>query len=124
MASAAVDPTPELSDGLVLTLRSASNPRAAQIMRECLAAHVQKQLTDCLAGHDAEVRAALLIAICTGAQFRRNVLGKRVLNDTDLSGLKSYLKAALDAVVKTPLPSPALVRTDLDRGPSTVGGPA
>lgn len=98
------DPTPDLSDGLVLTLRSASNPRAAQIMRECLAAHFQKQLTDGLEGRDADARAALLIAICTGVQFQRNVLGERVLNDTDLEALVPYLKAALDAVAVPPSP--------------------
>lgn len=96
------DPTADLSDGLVLTLRSATNPRAAQIMRDCLAAHFQKQLTDRLDGADAEARAALLIAICAGVQFQRNVLGERVLNETDVDVLAPYLRAALDAVAVAP----------------------
>lgn len=96
------EPSAALSDGMTITLRSAGNPRAVQIMRGHLTAHFQRDLVDGLDGRDAEARAALLIAICTGVQFQRNVLGEPVLNDTDLSVLAPYLRAALDAVALPP----------------------
>lgn len=96
------DPTREHYDGMLLTLRSAANDQAAQIMRGSLERDFQHALAEELDGPDAEARAALLVAICTGVQFMRNVLGNTAFTDTDPDVLARYLRAALDAVATDP----------------------
>jgi hypothetical protein len=51
---------------------------------------------------DAEARAALLVAICTGVQFMRNVLRNSTFTDADPDVLARYLRAALDAMAADP----------------------
>lgn len=67
------EPTREHYDGMLFTLRSAANDQAAQIMRGSLERDFQHALAEELDGPDAEARAALLVVICTGVQFMRNV---------------------------------------------------
>jgi AcrR family transcriptional regulator/sporulation protein YlmC with PRC-barrel domain len=57
-------------DGMLLTLRSAANPRAAAIMRDSIERNYQARLADALPGTDTTSRAALLIAICAGGHPR------------------------------------------------------
>ncbi|MEU6206147.1 hypothetical protein ABZ814_21495 [Micromonospora musae] len=96
------DPTAAHADGMLLTLRSASNERAATIMRDSLERNFQRALADELVGPDAAARAALLVAICTGVQFMRNVLHNSELVGGDTSALAVYLRAALDAIATAP----------------------
>ena len=89
-------------DGMLLTLRSAANPRAAAIMRESLERNYQQRLADALPGEDAKARAALLIAICSGVMLSRLVLGHAELTGPDVEKLIPYLHKALDAVAVDP----------------------
>jgi AcrR family transcriptional regulator len=93
--------------GMLLTLRSAANPRAAAIMRDSIERNYQRRLADALPGPDTTSRAALLIAICAGVTLNRMLLGHTALNSPDTESLIPYLHAALDAVAKTPGPPPA-----------------
>lgn len=92
------DPAQASYDGMLLTLRSASSERATQIMRDSLEHNFQQALAGELVGPDAAARAALLVAICTGVQFMRNVLRNSSLLEGDPDILAHYLRAALDAV--------------------------
>ncbi|WP_422771907.1 TetR/AcrR family transcriptional regulator [Plantactinospora sp. WMMC1484] len=96
------DPTAAHAAGMLLTLRSASNERAATIMRDSLERNFQRVLADELAGPDAAARAALLVAVCTGVQFMRNVLRSSELVNGDAGTLAVYLRAALDAIAAAP----------------------
>ncbi|MEW2546831.1 TetR family transcriptional regulator [Streptomyces sp. NPDC047002] len=98
------DPTQAHRDGMLLTLRSAPSERAVEIMRESLERNFQQELADALEGQDAPARAALLIAICSGVQFMRNVLQNSELVDGDPEVLTAYLKKALNAVADAPEP--------------------
>jgi AcrR family transcriptional regulator len=89
---------PEPADGMLLALRSAGNERAAAIMRESLERNYQRVVTDELAGPAAAGRAALLIAICSGVQLMRDVIGVGALTAEGVADLVPYLEAALDAV--------------------------
>jgi AcrR family transcriptional regulator len=93
--------------GMLLTLRSAANPRAAAIMRDSIERNYQRRLADALPGTDTTSRAALLIAICAGVTLNRMLLGHTSLNSADTENLIPYLRAALDAVAKVPSPPPA-----------------
>ncbi|MFK3978913.1 TetR/AcrR family transcriptional regulator [Micromonospora sp. NPDC050397] len=85
-------------DGMMLMLRSASNPRAAEIMRDHLERNYQHRVAEGLPGADAVGRAALLIAVCTGVQAMRNVLHNSALPAGDVARLSPHLEAALDAI--------------------------
>jgi AcrR family transcriptional regulator len=90
---------PHSTDGLMLTLRSVANPRAAEIMRASVQRNYQARLADALPGPDQTGRSALLIAICAGVLLNRTVLGATALNEpNDVERLIPYLHAALDAV--------------------------
>ncbi len=89
-------------DGLLLTLRSAANPRAAEIMRASLERNYQQRLADALPGDDAIARAGLLVAICSGVLLSRLVLGHTVFTGPEAERLIPYLHAALDAVAMAP----------------------
>ncbi|HEY6492490.1 MAG TPA: TetR family transcriptional regulator [Trebonia sp.] len=97
-----LDPDQHAEDGILLTLRSAANPRAAEIMRASIERNYQRRLADALPGEDAIGRSALLIAICTGVLMTRMVLGNSVLAGPDAERLVPYLRAALDAVAVSP----------------------
>jgi len=85
-------------DPMLLILRSASNPRAAEIMRERLETTSQRQLADRLPGSDATARAALLLAMCTGVRMFRNIIGDTAFEQADVDRLAAYLERALDVV--------------------------
>jgi AcrR family transcriptional regulator len=86
------------AQGLLLTIRSASNERAVEIMREHLQGNYQRQLAAGLSGDDAVARASLLIAVCAGVQLMRNVLHDEALREGGSETTVSRLAAALDAI--------------------------
>jgi AcrR family transcriptional regulator len=88
----------EPAKGLLLTIRSAGNDRAVDIMRDHLERHYQRDLADALPGGDAMARAALLIAICSGVQMQRNVLRNRALQTAGSDAIVGQLAAALDLI--------------------------
>ncbi|MFC7645691.1 hypothetical protein ACFQX6_37560 [Streptosporangium lutulentum] len=88
-------------------MRSAGNERAVEIMRDHLEQHYQRDLADALSGPDPEMRAALLIAVCTGMQMQRNVLGNRALLSSDSDMSVDLLAAALDLIGASDAPAPA-----------------
>jgi hypothetical protein len=96
-AEALLREDPPEFDGMLLTLRSASNPRAAEIMESHIKANYQRELAESLPGDDAAGRAALLLAICGGVQLVRNVLHDPALTDGDIDRLIPHLEKALDA---------------------------
>ncbi|MEV6848336.1 helix-turn-helix domain-containing protein [Actinoplanes sp. NPDC051411] len=94
---------PPERDGMMLTLRSLGNARAAEIMRDNMERNYQKQLASELPGDDRAARAALLIAICAGVQLVRNVLHNSALPATDAARFAPHLAAALDAIASAGL---------------------
>ncbi|MEU3986151.1 TetR family transcriptional regulator [Streptomyces sp. NPDC026672] len=99
VAKALLSDSSESAKGLLLTIRSSGNERAVEIMREHLEHHYQRELAGALPGHDPVVRAALLIAICSGVQMQRNVLRNSALQDSASDeAIVERLAAALDLV--------------------------
>ncbi|WP_432841176.1 hypothetical protein [Dactylosporangium sp. CA-092794] len=83
---------------MLLILRSAANPQAAEIMRERLETSSQRQLAEQLPGDDATARAALLLAMCTGVRMLRSIIGDTAFKHADVDRLATYLERALDTV--------------------------
>ncbi|MEV6866324.1 TetR family transcriptional regulator [Streptosporangium subroseum] len=95
----------EQTKGLLLTIRSAGNERAVEIMRDHLEQHYQRDLADALRGPDPGTRAALLIAVCTGVQMQRNVLRSRALRSPGSGTIIDRLAAALDLLGESDAPA-------------------
>jgi len=96
----------ERADGMLMALRSASNERAVAIMRDNIERRYQLAVADGLSGPHAAGRAALLIAVCSGVQLMRTVIGSTVLTGDNADDLVPYLQAALDVISATPAPPP------------------
>src|SRR5690606_41492296 len=68
---------------LLLLLRSASSPTAAQIVREALGGDVLMPLAERLGGHRPELRASVSIAVWMGMTIMRTVIAVAPLERRD-----------------------------------------
>lgn len=67
--------------GFLIMLRSASNPRAAEIWRAQVSANHQQLLAGALVGEGASARAALMLSLVAGFQVMRQMIGLTALNE-------------------------------------------
>ena len=100
----------ERSDVLLLLLRSAPNPRAADILRDSFARNCERPLKALLQGPRASERAAMILALATGFQFFRKVIGTRALADASGAGLFDDLAAMFQSLIDGPAARPPPVR--------------
>jgi AcrR family transcriptional regulator len=68
---------------LLLLLNSAPNPRAAEILRNCIARQFERPLKSLLQGSRAEERAAMILTLIAGFILMRKVIGIKALSDVD-----------------------------------------
>lgn len=93
----------ELSPFLIM-LRSASNPRATEIVRDAIERHVGRRLSAQLPAPGARLRSDVVLSVISGVLLMRRVVGARAMNRrTAPDHLATLLEAVLDAVVQTPL---------------------
>lgn len=86
-------------DPFRLMLHSASNPRAAEILREAITARFEHPLATSLSGKDRSERAALFLALITGVALLRGVIAAPSLTDADPSNLAKRLAQMLKPLV-------------------------
>jgi AcrR family transcriptional regulator len=86
-------------DPLLLLLRSAPNPRAAEILRESIARHFERPLTSLLQGSSASERAAMILAFISGLQLFRKVIGSKALTDGPRVALSANIKATFQRLI-------------------------
>jgi AcrR family transcriptional regulator len=82
---------------LLLMLHSATEPHAAELIRTSLDRNILRPLAECLDGPDAEVRAAIAIAQCTGFAILNQMLRPRALAEAQQEELVVLLKESLTA---------------------------
>ncbi len=87
------------SDPLLLLLRSAPNPRAAQILRESIASHCELPLKSLMRGPKRGERAAIILALIVGLQLFRKVIGNKALADANGTSLSADLKLMLERLI-------------------------
>ncbi|MFF3750184.1 TetR/AcrR family transcriptional regulator [Streptomyces sp. NPDC002018] len=97
-------------DPFLLMLRSASNPRAAEIMRAAMERHVGRDLRDLLpegigdgdgdARADAAERAELVLSLITGVWMMRRIIGTTALVEADPGPLARRIEAMLRVLVE------------------------
>ncbi|MEV4068718.1 TetR family transcriptional regulator [Nonomuraea fuscirosea] len=86
----------------LLMLRSAANPRAAEIMREAIGRHAGRHLTEELSGAGAEVRAELMLAVQAGVWLMRHVIGTPALAEAHSEDLAPLVTTLFHSLNPTP----------------------
>jgi AcrR family transcriptional regulator len=84
---------------LLLMLRSATEPVAAELLRPCLDRNLLRPLAERLDGPDALVRATMLIAQCMGFSILYQMLRPRALAEAQQEELVVLLKESLAACI-------------------------
>jgi len=82
-----------------MLLRSAPNPRAAEILRESIARRFERPLTAALQGPKASQRAAMILAVILGFQLMRKVIGIKALADANAVSLSSDLETMFQRLI-------------------------
>jgi AcrR family transcriptional regulator len=100
-------PGTERLDPFLLTLRSASDPEAADIVRRGIEAHAGARLAGLIGGSEAELRAQLGLALTAGTWLLRAVVGTRALAGADNARLAELLAAMLEPVTREAGADPA-----------------
>jgi AcrR family transcriptional regulator len=103
LVSRSVSDSADLAPFLIM-LRSASNPRAAEIVRAAIERHVGRRLAAQLPPPGNRLRADVVLSVIAGVLLMRRVVGTRALNQkNNTDQLAALLEAVFDAVVETPL---------------------
>ncbi|MBP2708247.1 TetR family transcriptional regulator [Microbispora sp. RL4-1S] len=89
-------------DPFLLMLRSAANPRAAEIIRAGVGRHVGRHLTDLLSGPDAAARAELLLSLIAGVWLMRKVVATPALAGMDQDSLARLLTDVMRPLIDPP----------------------
>lgn len=84
---------------LLLLLRSATEPRAAELLRANLDRNFVRPLSEKLGGPDAEARAALVAAQLTGFATLDQMIRTEAFAGVELERLVTLLTAILDACI-------------------------
>jgi AcrR family transcriptional regulator len=82
-----------------LLLRSAPNPRAAEILRDSIARHFEQPLKSLLQGPRAGERAAMILAVVTGLSLFRKVIGSKALADANPASLSAEFEMLLQPLI-------------------------
>jgi AcrR family transcriptional regulator len=82
-----------------LLLRSAPNPRAAEILRDSIARHFERPLKALLRGPRAGQRAAMILAVIAGLSLFRQVIGSKALADANAASLSGDLKTMFQRLI-------------------------
>ena len=91
----------ELAPFLIM-LRSASNPRSAEIVVDAIERHVGRRLARQLSGPGRQLRSDVVLSVISGVLLMRRVAGTRALNSRDMDGLTDILEAVFEAIVQGP----------------------
>jgi AcrR family transcriptional regulator len=90
---------PERINVFFLLLRSAPNPRAAEILRDSIARHFERPLKSLLRGPRAGERAAMILAVIAGLSLFRTVIGSKALADANAASLSGELKTMFQRLI-------------------------
>ena len=87
----------------LIMLRSVSNPRAVEIVRDAIERHVGRRLARQLPESGRHLRTDVMLSVIAGVLLMRRVIGTRALNEADPDDLRTVLEEVFAAVVDTPL---------------------
>jgi AcrR family transcriptional regulator len=84
---------------LLLLLRSAPNPRAAEILRDHIARHCEQPLKSLMRGPKRGERAAIILALIVGLQLFHKVIGNKALAEANGTSLSGDLRLMLERLI-------------------------
>ena len=87
----------------LIMLRSASNPRAAAIVRDAIERNVGRRLARQLSAPGRQLRSDVLLSVISGVLLMRSVMGTAALNGRRPDQLVQLLEAVFDAIADAPL---------------------
>lgn len=87
----------------LIMLKSVSNPRAVEIVRDAIERHVGQRLARQLPESGREIRTDVMLSVLAGILLMRRVMVTRALDDADPDQLVRVLDAVFTAIVETPL---------------------
>jgi AcrR family transcriptional regulator len=105
-AAALVERTNPDADPLepfLIMLRSASNPRAAEIVRDAIERHVGRRLARQLPEPGRQIRTETMLSVIAGILLMRRLVGTHAFNAASPDQLVNVLEAVFTAIVETPL---------------------
>lgn len=86
-------------DQLLMLLRSASSPKASQIIREAIDEDILEPVAATLGGADAELRASLCLVVLMGTGILRSAMAIEPLSSVDPDLLRGRLMALFSAAL-------------------------
>lgn len=89
-------------EGFQIMLRSAGSARAAEIGREQIEKFHVKAISSTFNGSMTKQRAAVLLALISGIQVMRQMIGLKALAETDTKKLASIIGPLIEQLAKTP----------------------
>jgi AcrR family transcriptional regulator len=101
LAALVVSQDGQPSDPLLLLLRSAPNPRAAEILRDNIARHCEQPMKSLMRGPKRGERAAIILALIVGLQLFHKVIGNKALADANGASLSADLRTMFERLIDT-----------------------
>ena len=100
---ARTNPGADPLEPFLIMLRSVSNPRAVEIVRDGIERHVGQRLARQLPESGRYIRNEVMLSVIAGVLLMRRVIVTRALNEADPDQLEHVLEAVFAAIVETPL---------------------
>jgi AcrR family transcriptional regulator len=97
------NPDAEPLEPFLIMLRSVSNPRAVETVRDAIERHVGRRLAGQLPESGRQLRTEVMLSVIAGILLMRRVVVTRALDDADPDQLVNVLDAVFAAVAETPL---------------------
>jgi AcrR family transcriptional regulator len=100
---ARTNPDADPLEPFLIMLRSVSNPRAVEVVRDAIERHVGRRLASQLPEPGRALRTDVMLATIAGILLMRRVIATRALDGANPDQLVTVLDAVFTAVVDTPL---------------------
>lgn len=97
------NPDAEPLEPFLIMLRSVSNPRAVEIVRDAIERHVGRRLARQLPADGRQIGTEVTLSVIAGILLMRRVIATRALTEADPDHLVNVLEAVFAAITETPL---------------------
>ncbi|QAY79458.1 TetR/AcrR family transcriptional regulator [Sphingosinicella sp. BN140058] len=87
------------AEGLLIMLRSASSPKATEIIREALRESVLEPIARLLPGVDPEIRSSLALSVFFGTTVLRTIMAVGPLSGCDSNAVRRNMQRLLEAAL-------------------------
>lgn len=101
---AQTNPDSDPPEPFLIMLRSLSNPRAVDIVRDAVERHVGRRLADQIPDAAGQLRGDVILSLIAGMLLMRRVVATHTLSAANPQQLQALLEAAITAIEETPAP--------------------